>query len=495
MKTVINGMIGSDHTLPINIHTFTVEEKVEWIGFVVHVTKKKWLGFLLWDSNDRLRAQYLSGKAPKEILLHESAQQSSILTIPGEITKGEWRMEVVVADASTPTNVTDIPYEIIIETGLGSSPFDNQIHKLGQCCWTTLEQQRLAYGNYDWERSYCDETRWYKGDFHTHTIQSDGKMTPAANVEQAQKNGLDFFVATDHHVMTTGWSSDEFLVIPGIEITSTKGHFNALGPKGWIDWRFYEHDGGMETEEGMKRVLQDTKQVGALRSLNHPFLKPWHWVFQETKLDEFDCIEIWNDPTYQQNTAATEDALHVWSVLWNEGFFLPGIGGSDSHLLPTESYKKNGPPSVIGDPATYVFSNGLSANEILHAVKKGRVYVSRGPVLDMYIKVENEIKPLGTDLSTYHGKQAEFVINYENVKLGSQLQFISRGEVVSHHVLEKEGQVELPFQVTDEFGWYRIDIRDEQGELLAFSNPVYYGKRKRDIITWSQLLEKAGYLK
>jgi hypothetical protein len=37
---------------------------------------------------------------------------------------------------------------------------------------------------------------------------------------------------------------------------------------------------------------------------------------------------------------------------------------------------------VIGDPATYVYADRLSAAAILDAVKAGRVYVSRRPVLD-----------------------------------------------------------------------------------------------------------------
>ena len=38
----------------------------------------------------------------------------------------------------------------------------------------------------------------YKADFHTHTIYSDGEVTPALRVEEAWNDGLDIIAITDH---------------------------------------------------------------------------------------------------------------------------------------------------------------------------------------------------------------------------------------------------------------------------------------------------------
>ena len=38
----------------------------------------------------------------------------------------------------------------------------------------------------------------YKGDFHTHSIFSDGEVTPALRVEEAWTDGLDIIAVTDH---------------------------------------------------------------------------------------------------------------------------------------------------------------------------------------------------------------------------------------------------------------------------------------------------------
>ena len=71
--------------------------------------------------------------------------------------------------------------------------------------------------------------KWYKGDFHTHTVYSDGKMTRERNIESAKNQKLDFFVATDHNIMTHYWPVDhEVVMFPGTELTSPLGHANFL---------------------------------------------------------------------------------------------------------------------------------------------------------------------------------------------------------------------------------------------------------------------------
>lgn len=78
-------------------------------------------------------------------------------------------------------------------------------------------------------------------------------------------------------------------------------------------------------------------------------------------------------------------ALKLWDLLWKDGYKIRGIGGSDSHMLPSETYAESDKPSVIGDPCTYVLAQGLPAAETLEGVSKGHVYVSREVELDIRI--------------------------------------------------------------------------------------------------------------
>ena len=70
--------------------------------------------------------------------------------------------------------------------------------------------------------------RWFKGNTHTHTVNSDGDSTPDEVVRWYREHGYSFLVLTDHNYLTptTGLNAvhgapDKFIVIPGEEITMT----------------------------------------------------------------------------------------------------------------------------------------------------------------------------------------------------------------------------------------------------------------------------------
>src|SRR4249920_3772277 len=71
-------------------------------------------------------------------------------------------------------------------------------------------------------------TRWFKGNTHTHTLNSDGDSTPDEVVTWYREHGYQFLVLTDHNFLTSvdglnalHGASDKFLVVKGEEVTST----------------------------------------------------------------------------------------------------------------------------------------------------------------------------------------------------------------------------------------------------------------------------------
>lgn len=44
--------------------------------------------------------------------------------------------------------------------------------------------------------------KWYKGDTHLHTTNSDGNMTPEKLISECKKIGLDYMIITDHNYNT-----------------------------------------------------------------------------------------------------------------------------------------------------------------------------------------------------------------------------------------------------------------------------------------------------
>src|SRR5688572_18050402 len=81
--------------------------------------------------------------------------------------------------------------------------------------------------------------RWYKGNTHTHTLNSDGDSTPDEVVRWYRENGYHFLVLTDHNFVTSvdglnalAGADERFLVIPGEEVSARSGdkpiHINGL---------------------------------------------------------------------------------------------------------------------------------------------------------------------------------------------------------------------------------------------------------------------------
>ena len=67
--------------------------------------------------------------------------------------------------------------------------------------------------------------RWYKGNTHTHTLESDGDSPPEYVARWYKEHGYDFLVISDHNVLTDPGTlahlmDGSFLLIPGEELTS-----------------------------------------------------------------------------------------------------------------------------------------------------------------------------------------------------------------------------------------------------------------------------------
>jgi hypothetical protein len=119
-----------------------------------------------------------------------------------------------------------------------------------------------------------------KGDFHMHTVFSDGHVWPESRVMEAWREGLDVIAITDHiehlphkdHLVSDHNTPYEvarekalaqnIILIRGTEITRKMppGHFNAL---------FLEDVNPVENEDPMKQ-LEEAARQGAFLLWNHP---------------------------------------------------------------------------------------------------------------------------------------------------------------------------------------------------------------------------------
>src|SRR5262245_30600181 len=72
--------------------------------------------------------------------------------------------------------------------------------------------------------------RWFKGNTHTHTSNTDGDSPPDTVIRWYQSHGYNFLVISDHDTITDPasyrqYANAGFLLVPGEEVT---GRFQSL---------------------------------------------------------------------------------------------------------------------------------------------------------------------------------------------------------------------------------------------------------------------------
>ena len=245
-------------------------------------------------------------------------------------------------------------------------------------------------------------------DPHMHTLYSDGRVRTEERIKSVIAEGVEVAVATDHNYITDyspvlkKLGMEKYLtVISGNEV-STSGviHFNSypLEPR-----TEQENNGAIDpvTEEAsvlFKRSRE--KDPDAIIQVNHPRsgslgyfnnyeLDPEYALYAKKNFDtSFDILEIMNGPViYGENYQSIKD----WFNLLNKGYYFPAVGSSDSHVID------GGEP---GYSRTYVFyeeEKELNIDKIIDSIKKGKSFVTNGPLIDLKVNEKYSFGDLLTD--------------------------------------------------------------------------------------------------
>jgi hypothetical protein len=346
--------------------------------------------------------------------------------------------------------------------------------------------------------------RWYRGDFHVHSNFSDGVLPPSRLFELAKSEKLDFFIMSDHNTIDSLWElmpDSDILVIPGIEVTLKIGHFTVLGIRGWHDWMdgicVYPYDDDLawgKDRTPIKKIFIQATRQGLINCIVHPLKKSWGWHDNQTDLNYVHCIEVCNCPGDPENDLATSKAIRFWTELLNNGYRITALGGSDFHRsLPSPVYTGTHTREAIGLPTTYVYAEKLSSNGILSAVMRRRVYVSLGPVVSFQAEVDGKVFDIGEDVGPYMG-EIKFISIVSECPENTCVQIVKNGEILADGTVIN-GKTMISYTDTtapSESNWYRLDVCDSHGAILAITNPIFVGRRKHpQIQTYGELLKLA----
>ena len=206
---------------------------------------------------------------------------------------------------------------------------------------------------------------WYRGEVHNHTYHSDGDSDPLDVVHLAESLGLDFLAITDHnnisHLAALNTIETPLMLIPGLEVTTYRGHWNIWGDHGWIDFR-------VENEAQMAQAVAEANRRGYLTSINHP--RPYGPEWEYPAVADVACIEVWNGPWALMN----DIALEYWEARLRAGKRYTAVGGSDNHFLKREH------PAKLGVPTLWIYCPGApSPAKLLDAMRAGHVSISESP--------------------------------------------------------------------------------------------------------------------
>lgn len=301
--------------------------------------------------------------------------------------------------------------------------------------------------------------RWFKGDLHTHTINSDGDLTLEELAQHAHSNGLDFLAVTDHNQaisVATLREHAHIRLIPGMEWTHPKGHANFLG------YRSFDEPYIANTIEEARSRFETARANGALIVINHPKdgLNPF--LFDIDQLP-FDCLEIWKGLIVEYNPIA----IAWWQSLLVAGRKLPVCGGSDYHEDSLNRFP--------GGPTTCVYALSNSPSDILSALKQGHAFITfapYGPTLEM--SAGEAI--LGDSVQFSKVKQLEYIAR--GLTAGDVVQVITNRATTP--VIQAESSGDMHGSYTMEApGFARIEILRSYLPTLPMlpalvSNPIYF---------------------
>ncbi|MCL6597043.1 MAG: CehA/McbA family metallohydrolase, partial [Firmicutes bacterium] len=191
--------------------------------------------------------------------------------VPGLLPAGGWHLLL----GGVARNGEGPRYRVEVTAGTGARPDEPQTDAR-PVAWLSgaARPGNPAYDRYGREHAAAAGARWYRGDLHLHTLLSDSRLSADLLSRLALERGLDFAVITEHNTLTTAWVTTSLLVIPGVELTSTRGHVNVLGVRSFPPL-WYGEDPTLESEPAIDRLLTAYAAEGAVCSVNHPLLEPW----------------------------------------------------------------------------------------------------------------------------------------------------------------------------------------------------------------------------
>ena len=336
------------------------------------------------------------------------------------------------------------------------------------------------------------------GAFHVHTTRSDGSGTVDEVAGAAARAGLAFVITTDHGDGTKTPDPPIYhrgvLILDGVEVSTTEGHYLAIG-----------HQGSPYPLGGEARdVVEDIARLGGFGVAAHPFSakKSLRWKDWTAPIDGIEWLNTdsaWRDEPlhrlalgilhypFRPSEAIASlfdrpiEALDRWDTM-TQGRRVVALAGADAHVrpFPIPSYEQvfrsfgirvQLETSFSGDPER-------DAALLLSSIKQGRVYTAIDALAQperFRFEVESETSATQPGRIVSVGDPRTVVLEAD-LPQGGELRLFKDGTLIAQTT-----QPSLRFQTGIQSAIYRAEVvlspmPNSLPIPWILSNPIYVGE-------------------
>lgn len=353
------------------------------------------------------------------------------------------------------------------------------------------------------EKMFLDEGQWFKGNLHSHTTNSDGKLTPEQAVLTYKQHGYSFVCFSEHDYYTDlreQFNEKDFILLPGLEasvylVDSTDMDINVseyTGGKGYVDMNRDEIFEKLRTRKYLR--MKKTHHIHGILGNQAMQLQAGEKCFLENELttvrvyfDTWDgkkaaqelsdglkergCFTTYNHPVWSRvECAEVQDLKGIWAIECYNFATVNECGeGQDTVFWDTMLRRNNEIMAFASDDnhngGIYTESFGgyvmvqaesLTHENIVNSLLNGQYYSSNGAVINQW------------------GIKAGKV--YVDCEKAERVNFIFGGSVgLSKTVMAENGillnYVECPINGNETY--VRVEVIDANGKC-AWTNPIMF---------------------
>lgn len=208
--------------------------------------------------------------------------------------------------------------------------------------------------------------KWYKGNLHTHTTRSDGRLKPEETIELYKNNGYDFITLTDHWVVSETINGD-ILQISGCEYDTGNDvvdgiyHIVAIGIGSDINLN------RTDIRPPAQDIIDAVNNNGGYAILAHPV-----WSMNTPcdikKLKGLAACEIFNSVSDLPRNLRGDSGVIV-DRLAAENYLLSCVAADDAHFYDFDQCRS----------FVWVKAEELTQDAIINSLRNGDFIASQNP--------------------------------------------------------------------------------------------------------------------